>query len=125
LGDAGFNSASGDVIVTTVNGRLTAQLASGDLTADAVGSALDVGTASGDVRIGRCDGSEISVKTVSGDIKLGLPGGIRVEPNISTMSGKVTLPQAASQPADNSVERRSVRVRLRTVSGDVRIERVS
>jgi DUF4097 and DUF4098 domain-containing protein YvlB len=124
-GDASFNTASGDVTVTTAAGRLSAQLASGDLTADAVGSTLDVGTASGDVRIDRCDGSEINIKTVSGDIRLGLPSGIRVDPNIVTMSGKVLLPPPAPKSADSSVERRSVRLRLRTVSGDVRVERVS
>jgi DUF4097 and DUF4098 domain-containing protein YvlB len=123
-GDAGFNTASGDVMVVTMRGRLTAQLASGDLVADAVGASVDVGTASGDVRIGRCDGSDINVKTISGNIRLGLPPGIRVEPEISTMSGKVALPAAAAVGANRSVERRSVRVRLRTVSGDIRIDRV-
>jgi len=132
-GDAEFNSASGDVSLTTVTGRLTAQLASGDLVADVVGAGLAIGTSSGDVRIGRCDGSDINIKTVSGDIVLGLPTGIRVDPDISTMSGKVSLPSAASRPADasassasaeSSAERRSVRLRLRAVSGDVRILRV-
>ena len=122
-GDAEFNTASGDVSLTTVTGRLTAQLASGDIVADVVGGGLAIGTSSGDVRIGRCDGSDLNVKTVSGDIVLGLPAGIRVEPDISTMSGKVSLPSAASKPSDSTAERRSVRLRLRAVSGDVRIER--
>ena len=134
-GDAEFNSASGDVTATTVTGRLTAQLASGDLVADIVGEGLSIGTSSGDVRIGRCDGSDINIKTVSGDIVVGLPTGIRVDPDIATMSGKVSLPSAASkpskQPSEQSTEqpngqpteRRSVRLRLRAVSGDVRVLR--
>jgi len=123
-GDAEFNTASGDVTLTAVKGRLTAQLASGDIIADVVGGGLAVGTSSGDVRIGRCDGSDLNVKTVSGDIVLGLPTGIRVEPDIATLSGKVSLPTAAAKPSDAGAERRSVRLRLRAVSGDVRIVRV-
>ena len=123
-GDADFNSASGDVTVTAVTGRLTAQLSSGDLVADVVGAGLAIGTSSGDVRIGRCDGSDVNVKTVSGDIVLGLPTGIRVDPDIATMSGKVSLPSAASKPSEQTTERRSVRLRLRAVSGDIRIVRV-
>lgn len=126
-GDAEFSTASGDVAVTTVTGRLTAQLASGDLVADVVGAGLAIGTSSGDVRVGRCDGSDINVKTVSGDIVVGLPTGIRVEPDIATMSGKVSLPSGASPPrehADAASDRRSVRLRLRAVSGDIRIVRV-
>jgi DUF4097 and DUF4098 domain-containing protein YvlB len=77
------------------------------------------------VRIGRCDGAEISVKTVSGDIVIGLPTGIRVEPDIATMSGKVSLPAAASKPNERGAiaERRAVRLRLRAVSGDIRVLR--
>lgn len=124
-GDAGFVTSSGDVNVGEMSGRLTAQLASGDLAAARVGAGLQVGTASGDVRIGRCDGSDIHIKTVSGSIRLGLPAGIRVEPEIATMSGKVSLPQAAHAAGDAPSERRSVRVRLRSVSGDIRIDRIA
>ena len=119
--DASFNTASGDVSVGRVDGRLSASLASGDLRADRVGGSVGVGTASGDVSIGRCDGDEIVVKTVSGDIHVGLPSGIRVEPQITTLSGRTTLPHPA--PVAASAPRRTVRVRLRSVSGDIRIDR--
>jgi len=124
-GDAGFSTASGDVTVNSLHGRLTASLASGDLTADVVGAGMDVGTASGDVTVDRCDGNDINVKTISGNIRLGLPAGIRVEPEISTMSGTVSLPGAAAAAAagDATEPRRTVRVRLRSVSGDIRIDR--
>lgn len=121
-GDAGFTTASGDIAVTSTSGRLGASLASGDLSAQRVGGGVDVGTASGDVSIGRCDGSDIVVKTVSGNIRLGLPAGIRVEPEISTISGRVSLPTAGATPVAG--ERRTVRVRLRSTSGDIRINRI-
>jgi hypothetical protein len=116
-----FKATSGDVIVRSVGGRLAASLASGDLRIGQVGGDADVETASGDVTIERCDGSAITVRTVSGTIRLGLPTGIRVEPEISTMSGKVRLPEPGRARHDG--ERRPVRVRLRSVSGDIRIER--
>jgi DUF4097 and DUF4098 domain-containing protein YvlB len=122
-GDAGFKTASGDVAVQSATGRLGASSASGDLTVRTVGGAVDVGTASGDVEIGRCDGNDISVKTVSGNIRLGLPAGIRVEPEIGTISGKVSLPAAAAA-VRAGIERRIVRVRLRSTSGDIRISRI-
>jgi DUF4097 and DUF4098 domain-containing protein YvlB len=115
-------SASGDVNVRRVSGRLSVSTASGDIRADRVGDDCQCGTASGDVRIDCCDGDAIEVKTVSGDIQLGLPSGIRVEPDIATLSGRTRLPQPApSSPADGP--RRNVRVRLRAVSGDITIDR--
>lgn len=122
-GDAGFKTASGDIAVQSTSGRLGASSASGDLVAQYVGGGVDVGTASGDVMIGRCNGDDVNVKTVSGDIRVGLPSGIRVEPEINTISGSVTLPKQAA-PATPGVERRTVRVRLRSTSGDIRISRV-
>ena len=122
-GDASFNTASGSISIGRVDGRMTASLASGNLRAERAGGNVDVGTASGDVTIGRCDGDEIFVKTVSGDIRLGLPAGIRVEPEITTLSGRTTLPEPARTTA-SSPDRRVVRVRLRSVSGDIRIDRV-
>jgi DUF4097 and DUF4098 domain-containing protein YvlB len=124
--DAAITTTSGDITVGSVGGRLAGSLASGDLRADTVVGDVEVETASGDVTIQRCDGSSVAVRSVSGDVRLGLPAGIRVEPEISTLSGKVTLPDPGGRdPAGNDagVVRRSVRVRLRTVSGDIRIHR--
>jgi DUF4097 and DUF4098 domain-containing protein YvlB len=117
------STASGDIKVGTVTGRLNANSASGDVRADTVADDLSAGTASGDVRIGRCDGSDINVKSVSGDIHIGLPTGIRVEPDISSLSGSTRLPAPSKQPHDGP--RRAVRLRLRTVSGDITIERIT
>lgn len=122
--DATFTTTSGDVVVRSVGGRLAAALASGDLRVEHVLGDVDAGTASGDVTLGRCDGAAIAIRTLSGDIRLGLPSGIRVEPEISTLSGRVVLPQAApAGSAATGSDRRPVRVRLRSVSGDIRIER--
>lgn len=118
---ADFRATSGDITLGRVGGRLSASLASGDLRVDEWGGDGDIETASGDVNIRRYTGASVGVRSVSGDVRLGLPSGIRVEPEISTLSGKVTLPTSAG--TTDGGERRPVRVRLRTVSGDIRIER--
>jgi DUF4097 and DUF4098 domain-containing protein YvlB len=120
-GDANISSVSGDCTLRTVGGRLDATLASGDLRVDHCNGDVTVGSTSGDVRVGRCSGSEISARSISGDLRIGLPSGIRVEAEISTLSGRATLPEAA--PKSDAIERRPVRLNLRTVSGDIRVER--
>src|SRR5690606_13599982 len=86
--DAELRATSGDVVVGTVGGRLSATLLSGDLRTSTVSGDADVEAASGDVTISRFDGSAITVRTMSGDIRVGLPTGIRVEPELTTLSGK-------------------------------------
>lgn len=119
--DGQFSATSGDIAVGSIGGKLIATMTSGDLRVGDLAGDAEVQTASGDVTIGRCDGSTIAVRTLSGDIRLGLPAGIHVDPEISTMSGKVVLPEPAAPTSH--VDRRSVKVRLRSVSGDIRIER--
>ena len=121
--EAQVATASGDVLIRSVGGRLNVTLASGDLRVEKVGGDVEAGTASGDVSISRFDGSAIAVRTVSGDVRIGLPSGIRVDPQISTMSGSVRLPDGPSPVSATSGERRQVRLRVRTVSGDIRVER--
>lgn len=126
IADASMTTASGTVEVGHIGGRLTVTTASGDVRAAMVDGDLRVGTTSGDVRIGRSDGAEIAVKSVSGDVHLGLPSGIRVEPDLTTLSGRTQLPApGGSVPAEGLIAsaRRIVRVSVRTVSGDITIDR--
>ena len=117
---AEFRATSGDIMLGRVGGRLSASLASGDLRVDELGGDGDIETASGDVVVARYTGGSLGARTVSGDVRVGLPSGIRVQPEISTLSGKVSLPEPA---APSNEERRPVKLRLRTVSGDIRVER--
>ena len=122
---ADFRATSGDITLGSVGGHLSASLASGDIQVEELGGDGDVETSSGDVTIRRYSGASVAIRTVSGDVRVGLPSGIRVDPEISTMSGKVSLPTTPTTlgAGASSVERRGVKVRLRTVSGDIRIER--
>lgn len=119
--DSRVNAVSGDLAGRTVGGRLTATTASGDIRVDHVGGDVEAATTSGDIRIERCDGSDIVARSVSGDVIVGLPTGIRVDADLSTLSGRTVLPEPATGAATEP--RRPVRLRLRSVSGDLRVNR--
>jgi DUF4097 and DUF4098 domain-containing protein YvlB len=122
-GDANISSVSGDCTVRRVGGRLDATLTSGDLRVETCDGDVLIASTSGDVRVGRCCGTDISMRSISGDVRVGLPGGIRVEAEISTLSGRAMLPDPV--PASDHTDRRPVRLQLKTVSGDIRVERTS
>jgi hypothetical protein len=122
-GATALATSSGNIALAQVGGPLSASMSSGGLRAELVSGSMQIGTASGDVRVRRCDGEDITIKTVSGDVVLGLPSGIRVEPDISTLSGSTVMPTPATVQEPLTADRRQVRLRIRTVSGDIRIER--
>jgi DUF4097 and DUF4098 domain-containing protein YvlB len=126
-GEATLSSVSGDCCLRRVGGRLDATVTSGDLRIDLCEGDVTIGSTSGDVRVGRCSGSDIAVRSISGDVRVGLPGGIRVEAEISTLSGRATLPEPvpATESASDRGDRRAVRLQLKSVSGDIRVERMS
>lgn len=145
LGDTGsltFTSTSGDLSAGVVQGTLTVKSTSGDvLVRRAVGMA-SVTTVSGDVRIGEAL-EHAAVNTVSGDVELeATEGGARVtavsgdvhvatRPGLAlwidaqSVSGSVTSElEVGDTPADAAPgAARQVELRVRTVSGDVRISR--
>ncbi len=121
-GRAVISSASGDAYLERVDGELTARLASGDVDVQIVGGDLEVQSASGDVQVEQCLGDEIDLKSVSGDLRLGLPSGIRLDANFNTLSGTIHLPESRTEPSAD--DRRRVRMSAKTVSGDIRIERI-
>lgn len=120
--DTRLTAVAGDYSGRRVGGRLLGSTASGDIRVEWVDGDVDIATTSGDIRIDRCHGDEIAAKSVSGDVTVGLPAGIRVDADLSTLSGRTVLPDR--QPGAGDGPRRQVRLRLRSVSGDLRIERV-
>jgi hypothetical protein len=122
-GDASINTISGDCSVNSVGGRFDATLTSGDLRVDTCGGDLTVASTSGSARVGHCGGSDIVLRSISGDLRLGLPSGVRVDADISTVSGSARLPEPPATATAAEGDRRPVRLRLKTVSGDIRLER--
>lgn len=118
--DLAARSASGDVKVRTVGGRASLTTVSGDVIADRVDGDLAVSTASGDVRVQRYLGEDFEASTISGDVAVGLPSGRTVKLQAKTLSGSVRLPDRKQSTGGNGPE---VSVRLKSVSGDIRITR--
>ncbi len=118
--DARVGSASGDLYLGSVGGSLTASLASGDVRVGSISGDLRIRSASGDVHIERYVGSDVGLKSVSGGLSIGFPSGIRLDANVSTLSGDVHLPEKRADAGGE--DRRKVRLEAKTVSGDVRID---
>src|SRR3954447_6169476 len=122
-GEATISSVSGEVSIRRVGGGLDVTVTSGDLRVDQCDGDVTINTTSGDVRVGRCCGNEITVRSISGDVRVGLPSGIRVEAEISTLSGRASIPEPAPNSSQPAADRTPVRLQLKTVSGDIRVER--
>lgn len=106
LSDVSVTTASGDVQVDRVGGRLGVKTASGDiLVADALGEAT-VTTVSGDLQVDRFAGP-LGVRAVSGDVRIGT---VRAPLTLSTTSGDIWIDRVEGGEVD-----------ARSVSGDARI----
>jgi hypothetical protein len=116
-----ITAASGDVKVQRAAGDLAVSTASGDITVERAEGRLEVKTASGDINIGSCSGPSVEATSMSGDVELGLPEGTRVEAEIDSLSGDVVLP---TRSPPNGETNRNLKLRAKTVSGDVVVRRV-
>lgn len=125
-GDVEIGTVSGDVRLGEVGGRVAVTTTSGDIVVRRIGGDLGVHSVSGDVRVERFDGDDLTAKSVSGDLDVGLPGGIRVSPEIATLSGQTRLPERRPNPdaSDASTVRRRVRLAFKSVSGSITVRRV-
>ncbi len=135
-----FTTASGDLVAGAVSGALTAKSASGDVAVRSVRGPAAVNTVSGDVRLGETAGLA-GVNTVSGDVELdAVAGGARVSCvsgdvhvatrpglalwiDVQSVSGSVSSDlDVGDAPGGGDAQ---VELRVRTVSGDVRITRAA
>jgi DUF4097 and DUF4098 domain-containing protein YvlB len=125
-GDCKFATASGDLAVGSVLGKLKADTASGGITVKAVKDSVSVSTASGDASFGELDG-DVKFRAASGSLVVGrLAGSLSAQ----TASGDVTVSAAvkgniSAQTASGEVavgiaEGTAAQLDLRTRSGAVR-----
>jgi DUF4097 and DUF4098 domain-containing protein YvlB len=121
-GRARLTTASGEVKIGDVTGHCSVTTASGDVAVDSAAGDMEIKTASGDAFVGIFQGRDLNAKTVSGDLRLGLPAGRRVNVDLQSMTGSVELPEGRKDASHDPGE--TVRIRFRSVSGDVRLERV-
>ena len=122
-----ISTASGDIRAETIRGDAIFATASGDINVESAESRVEARSASGDVRIECCTGNSVELVSMSGDVAVGLPEGRIVEASIDSLSGDVTLP-ARRTPAEYASEgakaKETVKLRLKTVSGDIQVHRV-
>lgn len=118
------SSASGDVLIGEAGSATVAHTASGDIEIEVAHDEVEVKTASGELLIRRLLGGGVTAKTMSGNIVVGVQTGSRAEVELSTLSGKVDLPEgpATEQPSDPD---RKLTIWAKSVSGDITLKRVS
>jgi len=114
-------TASGDVLVDTAAGALALTAVSGDVIARTVRDGVSLSTVSGDAEIGALVAGDARVQSVSGDVELGVAAGLGVWIDAQSVSGSMAseLDLDDEPPSDG----RPAELRIRTVSGDVRIVR--
>jgi DUF4097 and DUF4098 domain-containing protein YvlB len=145
-GPTRIKSASGDFHVDRVGGSLDVQTVSGDVHAGSVAGDLRAHLVSGDVYVRDARGSistntvsgdqsyeavmqgRIELKAISGDVLVGVRRGSRIFVDANTVSGSTTSELELGDAPAPSVEPATqqgplVELFVKTVSGDVRIER--
>jgi DUF4097 and DUF4098 domain-containing protein YvlB len=110
-----------------VDGDVQAQLVSGDLAVREARGSATANTVSGDQRFEAVQQGRIDLKAISGDVTVGIRSGSRFYVDANTVSGDTSsefdLGDAPAQEEDADAP--LVEVFVKTVSGDVRIERAA
>jgi Putative adhesin len=138
-GDARVKSVSGDVRLGQVEGVVEVQTVSGDVNAAGADGNVSITTVSGDVRVDEA-GRSVTTKSVSGDqfvgsVKAGamcqsvsgdvyvaVPPGLQVYIDANSRSGDVSSELDPSD-GDASLGGDVAELRVKTMSGDIRIAR--
>lgn len=118
-------TASGDVAVRQVDGEFVAQLVSGDLWVEDARGSVSANTVSGDQKIDAVRAGTVESRAVSGDVLIGVRRGSRLFVDANTVSGSTSsefdLRDAPDDDVDTSEDGPFVEIRVKTVSGDIRI----
>ncbi len=122
-GDAEVTSASGDILVGRADGELRLKTASGDATVDTAEGSVTAKTASGDARVRQAHRGALSFDTASGDVRIGIAEGTAAWLDVQSLSGQVSSALAEADAPDEDGD--TVRVRARTLSGDIAITRAT
>ncbi|GAA1347392.1 DUF4097 family beta strand repeat-containing protein [Arthrobacter roseus] len=121
LGHADITTASGDIWVQHIGGSASVRTASGDVILGQVAGDLRLQSASGGATIREIVRGKVDVNAVSGDMVLGVAEGTAAWLDLKSMSGSINqLLASADGPAGSE---NTVKLRSRTVSGDVTIRR--
>ncbi len=135
------HTASGDLRCSSVAGRVVFATASGDLEVGAAADQVDVKATSGDVRLGElAHGARVQnvsgdvrvlalgegtlhVRSVSGSVSVGVVTGVDLHVDVETMSGEIRSEIPLRDEPGGGRAGARVDLSVRSVSGDVEIER--
>jgi len=121
-GPAELASTSGDIHVGAAAGRVSASLVSGDFKVDDAAQGVTARTVSGDLSIQAVASGEVDLNTVSGDALIAVRPGKRIWMDVRSTSGHTSCDLDADGDARGAAAA-DVDIRVKTVSGDVRITR--
>ena len=120
---ATFSSASGEVEIGLAQDRVDIKTSSGRVRLGELARGADVVNVSGDVRVLSLAEGTLRVRSVSGDVSVGVTEGVELHVDVQTMTGRVH----SEIPIDDAPARehsgRKADVTVRTVSGDVEMQR--
>jgi DUF4097 and DUF4098 domain-containing protein YvlB len=121
-GEAQCVTASGDIRIAEVSDRADLSTASGNVVIERCSGNLTCATVSGDVEIKEMSGPSLNIKAMSGAVRIGIPAGTRLDLDASSLSGRIRLPSPNPSPEPPE---REMTARIRLISGDLRIDRIS
>lgn len=124
-GAAEVHSVSGDVEVGTALDRLDVNSVSGDVVVGDVRGPVSISSISGDQRLRTAGPGDIALKAVSGDVEVAARPGLRLRLDVNSVSGTITSDLDVGEAPSGAGDRPTAEVRIRTVSGDVRLARAA
>jgi DUF4097 and DUF4098 domain-containing protein YvlB len=122
-GRAVFSTASGDVEIGAAAGKVEVKASSGDVRLGELAHGARVTNVSGDVRVLALDEGTLHVRSVSGSVSVGVVTGVDLHVDVETMSGEVRSDIPLEDTRGSGRKDVSVEVSVRSVSGNVEIER--
>ena len=120
--DAKISTASGDVRLREVEGRAEIRTASGDVEVAVAGRGVKILTASGDQEVGAVSDGDVRLQSASGDIRIGVCQGSRLWVDAGSASGETTS-ELDLDAAPEDEEGPLVELRATTMSGDISVVR--
>ena len=123
VGRAAVHTVSGDGVGAEALDGLDGNSVSGDVTAGEITGNLTVKSVSGDHRIRGAGPGLIDLKAVSGDVQVAVRRGLRIRLDVNSVSGSIGSELDVGDAPSGEGDRQEASLRVRTVSGDIKITR--